>query len=95
MIIKGIKKANFILLLLFILNYIAKSDDILDEKYYFQLYPSENKDKPYLFHAYTPNKRFFTINSTENDNCKTIEDRSVNEYPKRDLSSVILFKGLY
>ena len=93
MLIKGIKKASFILFLLFILNYIAKSDDILDEKYYFQLYPSENKEKPYLFHAYTPNSRLITINSTENENCSITENRTVNEYPIKDLSSVILFKG--
>ena len=93
MLIKGIRKTSFIFILLFILNYIAKSNDILDDKYYFQLYPSENKEKPFLFHAYTPNSRLITINSTENENCTITENRTVNEYPIKNLSSVILFKG--
>ena len=79
---------KLILFLIFILNNIIKADYPLEEKYYFQLYPSDNKEKPYLYYAYLPTSNFLTINSTEGENCKIIENKTVNEYPIKDLSSV-------
>ena len=84
-------RTNTIFLLIFILINASKSEGLLEEKYYFQLYPSESKEKPFLFHAYTPNSKFITINSTEGETCKILENRTVNEYPIKDLSSVIVY----
>ena len=84
-------KFTYCILVLFTLNYITISQDILEDKYYFQLYPSEYKNKPYLFHAYTPEKRLITINSTENEICQITENKAVNDYPINGLSSVILY----
>ena len=91
----SLKSANTIYLLIFILINITKNDDTLDDKFYFQLYPSESKEKPFLFHAYTPNSRFITINSTEGENCKILENRTVSEYSIKDLSSVVLFNKTF
>ena len=85
------KNNKIILFLLFLLNAVANSNGILDEKYYFQLYPSKNKDKPFLFHAYTPNSKLLTINSTEGENCQIVKDEEIDEYPIKNLSSVIIF----
>lgn len=85
------KNILYCLILFFTLNCIIKSEEILEDKYYFQLYPSEYKNKPYLFHAYTPEKRLITINSTENEICQITENKAVNDYPINGLSSVILY----
>ena len=84
-------RTNTIFLLIFILINASKTEGLLEEKYYFQLYPSESKEKPFLFHAYTPDSKFITINSTEGETCKILENRTVNEYPLKDLSSVIVY----
>ena len=84
--------SKMILLLIFILNNIIKADYSLEEKYYFQLYPSDNTEEPYLFYVFTPTSNIITINSTEGDNCKIIGNKAVNEYPKKDLSSVASLK---
>ena len=87
----ALMRTNTICLLIFILINASKSEGSLEEKYYFQLFPSESKEEPFLFHAYTPDSKFITINSTEGETCKIIENRTVNEYPIKDLSSVIVF----
>ena len=84
-------KNKIVLFLLFFLNAIVNSNDSLDEKYYFQLYPSKLKDEPSLFHVYTPNSKLLTINSTEGEDCQIIKDESTNEYPIKSLSSVTIY----
>ena len=78
---------NKFMFFIFILFLSVKSDSE-EDKYYFQLYPSENKEKSYLFHAYIPPSRFLTINTTDDENCKIIEDKNVNEKVIKGLSSV-------
>ena len=95
MIIKFQKNITLILFLLFTLNYISKSQNDLDEKYFFQLYPSRDKIKPYLFYMSIHNSRLITINSTEKENCSIIENIKINEYPIKDLSSVFLFNETF
>ena len=75
------------LLLLFI---IIKCDTE-DQKYYFQFYPSQDKDKPYLFYAYTPPSNFITFNATEKDNCTIIDNTKITESAIKNLSSVIIY----
>jgi len=80
----------FISLLLF---FIIIECDSGDQKYYFQLYPSQNKDKPYLFYAYTPPSNFMTINTTEKDNCTIIDNSKTTESAIKNLSSVIIYNN--
>ena len=42
------KKFASFFLFLFILINLSKNIDELEDEYYFQLYPSESKEKPYL-----------------------------------------------
>ena len=81
------------LIFIFILALISlvKADYGLDEKFYFQLYPSIHPDQSYLFHVYTPQSTFITINTTEEQVCKVLGTENVNENVKIDLSSVIKF----
>ena len=89
------KKKNifFILFIIFALELI-KADEILEDKYYFQLCPSIEKGKNFLFHAYTPDLRFLTINTTEGSSCSIMETQNVNEFPIKGLSSVISINNL-
>ena len=90
------KNVKIIVFLIFILNNIQiKSNDSLKEKYFFQLYPSNDDEKPYIFYVYTPTKNFLTINSTEGENCKIIEDKLVDEYPIIGLSSAHSFNDTF
>ena len=73
--------------MLIILSYAIS----LDDKFYFQLYPSEIDGKSYLFHAYTPSSLFYTINSTDEDECKIIGKEDVEEKVYKNLSSVMIF----
>ena len=65
---------------------------VLQQDYYFRMYPSLDEDKPYLFHAYIQTSEFITINTTEGEECKTIEKKTVTETVTRNLSSVIMYK---
>ena len=71
-----------------------------EDKYYFQLYPSQNKSKPNLFHAYIPPDKLYTFNTTQSENCYfstdnkncSVEDiQTISQSVIRNLSSVILF----
>ena len=75
-------------LFLFILLHVM----VLQQDYYFQMYPSLDEDKPYLFNAYIQPSEFITINTTEGEECKIIEKKTVTETVTRNLSSVILYK---
>ena len=85
------KVGKIILFLLCFFNGITTLEDFLEDKYYFQLYPSYNNYRPYVFHTYTYDKKFITINSTDEENCQKIEEKSVNDYPIKGLSSVVSF----
>ena len=87
------KVSKIILFLLCFFNGITTLEDFLEDKFYFQLYPSINEDKSYLFHAYTPDNKFITINSTEREDCQKIEEVTTNDNPIKGLSSVISFKS--
>ena len=85
------KSGKIILFLLYFFHGITTLEDDLENKYYFQLYPSNNDGNSYLFHAYTPDKKLITINSTEREDCQKIKEENVNEYPIKGLSSVVSF----
>ena len=84
-------KLLFILLFLFnsVLSYETEED-----KNYFQLYPSESKDKPYLFHFFSLDSKFYTVNSTEGENMTIIKSSiKENESPIKNLSSIITYNN--
>ena len=78
----------------FLIFFITIKCDTEDKKFYFQLYPSQDKDKPYLIYAYTPPSNLMTINSTEKENCTIIDNSEINESAIKNLSSVITYKDL-
>ena len=77
----------------FLLLFIIIKCDTEDQKYYFQLYPSQDKEKPYLFYAYTPPSNFITINTTEKNNCTIIDNSKTTESAIKNLSSVIIYNN--
>ena len=84
------KLANiFFILYFFIKNYV-KADDSDDHRYYFQLYPSAN---PSLLNIYLSNTSILTLNSTDGENPKIIENKRTNENIFKDLSKVMLFNN--
>ena len=90
------KKKNIFLIIfiIFALEFQIKAEEYLEDAYYFQLYPSVEKGKNFLFHAYTPDAKFLTINTTEGTNCPIIKNEAVDEYPIKGLSSVIAITDL-
>ena len=89
------RKMELLLVLIYVFNTVV-SYETEEDKNYFQLYPSEDKGKPYLFHVYNLKSQFLTVNSTEGENMKIIQNitRS-NEAVKKDLSSVILYDDTF
>lgn len=89
------RKMELLLLLIYILN-IVVSYKTEEDKNYFQLYPSEDKEKPYLFHVYNLKSQFLTVNSTEGEDMKIIENITrTNEAVIKNLSSVILYNDTF
>ena len=82
-----------LLLINLLLPFIIIKCDTEDQKYYFQLYPSQDKEKPYLFYAYTPPSNLITINTTEKDDCTIIDNRKTTESVIKNLSSVIIYNN--
>jgi len=78
----------FINLLLLII--IIKCD-AEDQKYYFQLYSSLDKNEPYLFYAYIPPSNIMAINTTEKNNCTIIDNSKTTESVIKNLSSVKIY----
>ena len=60
-----------------------------NDKYFFQLYPSEASDKPYLFHIINSESVKYTINSTDEHNMMVISQAKNDEIPMMHLSSII------
>ena len=66
-----------------------------EDKCYFQLYPSEDKDKPYQFHFFNLNSEFSTVNSTDGENMNIISTQARTKTPIKQLSSVIKFNNRF
>ena len=62
-----------------------------EDKYFFQLYPSENKDKPEELNFFNLKSEYYTINSTDKEDMKITNRVISNETPIKHLSSVVLF----
>ena len=89
------RKMELLLVLIYIFNTVV-SYKTEEDKNYFQLYPSEDKEKPYLFHVYNLKSQFLTVNSTEGDDMKIIENITrTHEAVIKNLSSVILYNDTF
>ena len=88
-------KMKLLTFLIYLLN-SALSYETEQDKNYFQLYPSEDKNTPYLFHICDLNSVFSTVNSTDGEDMKIIKKViKENEIPIKDLSSVIQYKDQF
>ena len=89
------RKMELLLVLIYIFITVV-SYKTEEDKNYFQLYPSEDKEKPYLFHVYNLKSQFLTVNSTEGDDMKIIENITrTHEAVIKNLSSVILYNDTF
>ena len=87
--IKKMKNMKSLLLFCFLFNMINLYK-LEEEKYYFQLYPPDDKTQPNLFHFYDWKSIFYTWNSTEGDDIQEISYFvKNNETPISKLSSVL------
>jgi len=80
-------------LFLFFQQFI-KSENIDENKYFFQLYSSWDQNLLYYFYAQTYNE-LITINSTEGENCNIIERKEISENSYKDKSSVNIIDDNY
>ena len=62
-----------------------------EDKYYFQLSPSENLNQPNLYTIYKLNSENHIINTTEGENPKIIDTVKTTTTPIKELSSIIKF----
>ena len=88
-------KMKLLLVIIYLLNSVL-SYETEEDKNYFQLYPSEDKTTPYLFHIYDLNSVFSTVNSTDGEDMTIIKNViKEDEIPIKDLSSVIQYKDQF
>ena len=88
------KRMNPLILLFLILLNISQSDLNIEEKNYFQLYPSLDPNAPNYFYVLT-NQYLHKLNATEGDSCKIIDSSDINEYTYKDISSIITISDSY
>ena len=80
------------LIFLYFISFITVlSSQNEEDKYFFQLYPSENKDKPEELNFFNLKSEYYTINSTDKEDMKITNRVISNEIPIKHLSSVVLF----
>ena len=87
-----VRQIFFIFLLLIIQK--IKSDESNEQKYYFQLYPSLDREEPYYLYAQN-NKNIIVINSTDGENMNIIEKEAIQENKYGNISSVYLIDDDY
>ena len=82
------------LILFLLLQTAIKSEEIDENKFFFQLYPSWNLDSPNFFYAQTW-ENLLVINSTEGEYCNITEKKVVNEYYYKNISSASTIDDIY
>jgi len=67
-----------------------------EDKNYFQLYPSVNTEKPYLFYVENLKGQFSIVNTTDGENMIIVENSTkTDEIPIKHLSSVIQYNDTF
>ena len=84
---------NLLILILTYLNfiYLVLSNNLVENDYYFQLYQSENKEKPEEINLFNLKSEYYKINSTDGENMEIINKITSDTIPINSLSSIILF----
>jgi len=83
------------IILYFFFSSVLLSSQREEDKYYIQLYPSENKEKPEELNFFNLKSEYYTINSTDKEDMKIINKVTSNETPIKHLSSVIKFNNRF
>ena len=78
--------STIFLLIMFIIGTSFGEDN--EDKYYFQLYPSLDTNRPHYFYAQT-NYKLLTINATEGENCDIISRTSNDEFTLQMMNLLI------
>ena len=89
------RKMEFLLVLICIFNTFI-SYKMEEDKNYFQLYPSVNTEKPYLFYVENLKGQFSIVNTTDGENMIIVENSTkTDEIPIKHLSSVIQYNDTF
>ena len=86
-------KIYYIIYIFLFLTQTINSQTYIQDKYYFQIYPSETVEESYAFHLYNQQSEDFLINSTEKETMKIISKTKNNEIPIKDLSSKMIYNN--
>ena len=78
----------FIILFSFSINKSTK-----DNGYFFNMYPSQSNQTPYIIYANTPFSELLTFNASDENNEMISE--AIDEYTYSNISSVFLYKNQY
>ena len=78
----------FIILFSFSINKSAK-----DNAYYFNMYPSQNNQTPYIIYANTPFSELLTFNASDENN--EVISEAIDEYTYSNISSLFFYKNQY
>ena len=78
----------FIILFSFSINKSAK-----DNAYFFNMYPSQNNQTPYIIYANTPFSELLTFNASDENN--EVISETIDEYTYSNISSVFFYKNQY
>ena len=84
-----------LILAFFFLLHSAIPFKLEEDKYYFQLSPSEKKDEPNLYTIYKLNSENLILNTTEGENPKIISTVQTSTTPIKELSSIIKFQDKF
>ena len=83
---------------IFIINHsinLILSYPLEENDYYFQLYPSENKERPEEINFFTLKSEFYTISTTDAENMKITNKVISNETPIKNISSIMKFDNKF
>ena len=83
-------KALILLHTFLIASIVVLSTGLEDDEFYFQLYPSENEEKPEEINFYNLKSEYYTIISSDEEDMK-IHKATIDEIPIKNLSSITEF----
>ena len=84
-------KDIFLIITHLIFSFAVISSQLEEDESYFQLYPSENKEKPDEINFFNLKSEYYTINSSDEKDMKIINKTKRDENPIKNLSSIIKF----
>ena len=79
----------FIIFFSFSINRVLKDNEV----YFFNMYPSQSNQTPYIIYANTPFSELLTFN-TSDENSKIISEK-IDEFTYSNISSLFFYKNQY